>query len=57
MKKCRECGGELDIQGTDGRGNVEVECQDCGDYTVVEPDGLGCGGEEWVEAMMMDAGL
>jgi hypothetical protein len=58
MAKCRECGkGELKILGTGGYGDtVEVECQnpECGDIYEVEPDGLGDGGMEWVEAKMMD---
>jgi hypothetical protein len=56
MAKCRECGeGRLEILGTGGFGDtVEVECQKCGEIYEVEPDGLGDGGFEWVDAMMMD---
>lgn len=55
MKKCRECGGELKIQGTGFYGDtIEVECSSCGEYYEVEPDGLGDAGFEWVDAMMID---
>lgn len=56
MAKCRECGvGTVKIMGTGGFGDlVEVECPDCHESYEVEPDGLGDGGFEWVEAMMMD---
>jgi hypothetical protein len=53
---CRECKtGELDIIGTGDYG-VEVECLNhyCGAVYEVEPDGLGQGGEEWVEAKMIE---
>jgi hypothetical protein len=54
MTKCRECGGKLSILGTGCYGDtVEVECGKCGEFYEVEPDGLGMGGEEWAEAMVM----
>jgi hypothetical protein len=56
MVKCRECLiGELDIIGTGSYG-VEVECLNhgCGEIYEVEPDGLGQGGLEYVEAQMID---
>lgn len=58
MAKCRECGGELEIQGTGYLGDtIEVECQnpDCGECYEVEPDGLGEAGEEMITAMMIEA--
>ena len=54
---CRECGGKLKIIGSGCYGDlVEVECQNpnCRDVYEVEPDGLGEGGMEWVEAKMID---
>ena len=33
---------------------IEVECQDCGEYYEVEPDGLGDAGMEMVEAQMIE---
>ena len=58
MKKCQECEvGELKIMGTGAYGDtIIVECQnpECGECYEVEPDGLGDGGFEWVEAKMMD---
>jgi hypothetical protein len=58
MAKCRECGiGKLKILGTGGYGDtIEVECQnpDCRESYEVEPDGLGGGGLEWVDAKMID---
>lgn len=56
MKKCRECGiGTLQIVGTGYYGDtVEVECNHCGEFYEVEPDGLGMGGMELVEAQMME---
>jgi len=52
--KCRECGGELNILGTGGYDDtIEVECQDCGECYEVEPDGLGEGGLEMIDAQMI----
>jgi len=55
MKKCRECGtGTLRIIGTGYMGDtIEVECDSCHEVYEVEPDGLGMGGEEMIEAMML----
>ncbi len=53
---CKECKtGELDIIGTGDYG-IEVECLNhyCGAIYDLEPDGLGEGGEEWVEAKMIE---
>jgi len=53
---CKECKtGELDIIGTGDYG-IEVECLNhyCGAIYDLEPDGLGQGGEEWVEAKMIE---
>ena len=55
MKKCRECGGKLKIMGTGFYGDtIEVECQKCGEYYEVEPDGLGEAGLEMVDAKMIE---
>jgi len=58
MARCRECRtGKLKIIGAGYYGDtVEVECQneDCGEVYEVEPDGLGMGGMEWVEAKMLE---
>ena len=52
--ECKECAGKLKIIGLGNYGDtIEVECLDCGDIYDVEPDGLGCGGEEWAEAMLI----
>jgi len=52
--KCRECDGELKILGVGCYGDtIEVECQKCGDIYEVEPDGLGDGGLEFVDAQMI----
>ena len=54
-RKCSECGGELEILGTGHYGDtIEVECKDCCEFFELEPDGLGEGGMEWVEAKMKD---
>lgn len=54
MRKCK-CGGKLKVLGMADIYDdlIEVECSDCGDVLVVEPDGLGMGGMEWVEAKML----
>jgi len=58
MAKCRECEtGTLEIIGTGYYGDtIEVECNnpDCGEVYEVEPDGLGEGGLEMVEAQMIE---
>ena len=57
MSKCPECNGKLKILGTGGFGDtIVVKCQnpDCGEFFELEPDGLGMGGLEFVEAQMMD---
>jgi hypothetical protein len=52
---CRECGtGKMVIVGSGSYDDtIEIECNNCGDYQELEPDGLGEGGLEWVEAMML----
>lgn len=51
MDKCRTCGKELKILGLGFYGDtIEVECVACGDTYEVEPDGLGEGGLEFIEA-------
>lgn len=54
---CRECGKkELTIMGTGYYGdNIEVECQACGEFYEVEPDGLGQGGLEFILAQQLDS--
>ena len=58
MAKCRECGkGDLVILGTGYLGDlIEVECQnpECNEIYEVEPDGLGDGGFEFVEAQIIE---
>lgn len=55
MKECRECGGELEVMGTGYYGDtIEVECKACGEFYEVEADGLGEGGEEYIDAVMAD---
>ena len=56
--KCHECGHtEFEILGTGYLGDtIEVECKECGAFYELEPDGLGQGGMEWVEAKMKDEG-
>ena len=57
MTKCRECNGKLKIIGTGFYGDtIEVECQACGEFYEVEPDGLGEAGFEMVEAQMIELG-
>jgi hypothetical protein len=53
---CRECEiGHLRILGLGGFDDlVTVECFHCGEIYDVEPDGLGRGGEELVEAWARD---
>ena len=55
-RKCRSesCDGTLIIQGVAGFNDlIEVECNKCKDCYEVEPDGLGEGGLEMVDAMMI----
>lgn len=56
MYKCRECKKEsLFILGTGGYDDtIEVECGSCGASYEVEPDGLGEGGMEFVDAQMAE---
>ncbi len=56
--KCRECRkGDLNILGTGYLGDtIEVECNnpECSECYEVEPDGLGEGGLEFIDAKMKD---
>jgi hypothetical protein len=55
-RKCRneKCDGTLIIQGVAGFNDlIEVECDKCQDNFELEPDGLGDGGLEMVEAMQI----
>lgn len=56
MSKCRECKKKtLKIVGTGYYGDtIEVECTSCGAFYEVEPDGLGQGGLEMIDAMEME---
>jgi len=53
--KCSECNGQLRVLGIKA-GNDSVimaGCTKCGEVYELEPDGMGEGGMEWVEAMML----
>lgn len=56
--KCRECGGELKIVGTGSFGDtIMVLCYEddrCGEEYELEPDGLGEGGLEMIDAIEME---
>jgi hypothetical protein len=54
-RKCPSCNeGTLEIQGVAGFNDlIEVECNKCGEVLELEPDGLGDGGLEMVDAMMI----
>ena len=53
---CRECHkGRLKITGVGGfEDTILVECSHCGEEYEVEPDGLGEGGMEMLEAMEVE---
>lgn len=56
--RCRECGSNLRILGTGCLGDtIDVECDNCGEVYEVEPDGLGEGGLEMIDAKMIELGL
>jgi hypothetical protein len=55
-RQCRneDCNGKLIIQGVAGFNDlIEVECNQCKETLELEPDGLGEGGMEMVEAMQI----
>lgn len=56
---CRECEiGELKVIGLGGFDDlVQVECGHCGAIYDLEPDGLGRGGDEFVEAWAIQNGI
>lgn len=56
MYICRECKqNKLEIVGTGTYDDtIEVECKGCGECYEVEPDGLGDGGMEFVDAQMAE---
>jgi hypothetical protein len=54
-RECRECGGEIVINGIGCTDGVVVECLSCGEVYEVEPDGLGECGDEWIEAKIIEA--
>lgn len=58
-RKCRECKtGALEITGTGNYDDtIMVECQSCNEEYELEPDGLGEGGMEFVEAQMIEKNL
>jgi hypothetical protein len=53
---CRECKkGRLKITGVGGfEDTILVECPNCGEEYEVEPDGLGEGGLEMLEALQIE---
>lgn len=53
---CRECRkGHLKITGVGGfEDTILVECTNCGEEYEVEPDGLGEGGLEMLEALEIE---
>lgn len=55
-RRCRECRrGTLEIVGVGHYDDtILVECPECGEEYEVEPDGLGEGGLEMVEAMEIE---
>jgi len=56
-RACRECqiSDSLKILGTGAYNDtIEVECTVCGELYEVEPDGLGEGGLEMVDAMSIE---
>jgi len=50
METCKECGGKLEVIDADDA-TIIVECKECHEVYQLEPDGLGEGGFEWVDAM------
>ena len=53
--KCRSCRGQLEIVGVDD-GTMDVECTECGDEYVVEPDAFNDGGIKYWPAAMAELG-
>ena len=47
---CLYCDGEVEFIDVDDV-TIIVYCPKCDRDYVVEPDGLGCGGLEWADAM------
>jgi hypothetical protein len=50
---CRECGGTLQVTDADDA-TMFVECDDCGDGYLVEPDAFGDGAVQYWPAMMAE---
>jgi Zn ribbon nucleic-acid-binding protein len=57
-RKCPECKKKtLEITGMGSFGDtILVECTECGYEAELEPDGLGEGGFEMIEAMQIEYG-
>ena len=57
-RKCPECKKKaLEITGVGSfEDTILVECTDCGSEAELEPDGLGEGGFEMIEAMQIEYG-
>lgn len=51
--KCRSCRGQLEIVSVDD-GTMDVECTECGDEYVVEPDAFNDGGIKYWPAAMAE---
>ncbi len=58
-RRCPECGKKsLEITGMGGfEDTILVDCDECGYSAELEPDGLGEGGFEMLEAMQIEHGL
>ncbi|MEL7265404.1 MAG: hypothetical protein AAFN70_17075 [Planctomycetota bacterium] len=51
--RCRDCGGQLEITKADDS-TMNVECTECADSYVVEPDAFGDGGiHYWPHVMAL----
>lgn len=53
--KCRSCGGQLEITGADDA-TMTVECTECGDTYLMEPDAFGDGAMTYYPEVMAELG-